>query len=68
MLGHGLGVEGAGVLEGVAQSRGTATVVVGEKLVEGDDVDQGQLAEELADLLDVHAHLVRDLFVGRAAV
>ena len=45
-----------------------AAVVVGEQLVEGDDVDQGQLAEELADVLDVHVHLVRDLFVGRGAV
>ena len=37
-----------------------------EQLVEGDDVDQGELAEELADLLDVHVHRLGDLFVGRA--
>ena len=48
--------------------RGDAAVVVGEQLVEGDDVDQGQLAEELADVLDVHVHLVGDLFVGRGAL
>ena len=44
-----------------------AAVVVGEQLVEGDDVDQGELAEELADLLDVHVHDLGDLFVGRRA-
>ena len=37
-----------------------------EQLVERDDVDQGQLAEELAHLLDVHVHRLGDLFVGRA--
>ena len=47
---------------------GDAAVVVGEQLVERDDVDQGQLAEELAHLLDVHVHLLGDLFVGRRAL
>ena len=47
---------------------GDAAVVVGEQLVEGDDVDQGQLAEELAHLLDVHVQDLGDLFLARRAV
>ena len=39
-----------------------------EELVEGDDVDQRQLAEELADVLDLHLHDRGDLFLGRGAL
>src|SRR3954454_17886131 len=67
VLGHGLGIQCAGVLQGVAQA-GSASVVVRQQFVQSHDVDQGQLAEESADLLDVHAHLVGDLVVGGCAV
>src|SRR3954449_4999097 len=68
VLGHGLGIECAGVLQGVAQAGSAAPVVVRQQFVQSHDVDQGQLAEEFADLLDVHAHLVGDLVVGGCAV
>ena len=68
VLGHRLRVQGAGVLQRVAEAGRAAAVVVGEQLVEGDDVDQGQLAEELAHLLDVHVQHLGDLFVGRRAL
>src|SRR3954466_11499166 len=67
VLGHGLGIQRAGVLQGVAQA-GSAPVGARQQFVQSHDVDQGQLAEESADLLDVHAHLVVALVVGGFAV
>src|SRR4051812_48150972 len=45
VLGHGLGIECAGVLQGVAQAGGAAPVVVRQQFVQSHDVDEGQLAE-----------------------